>query len=280
MDEDGAKKAIAAIRDSTLGDKATSGATSLINLIPYAGGAVASLIGEYANHRKTEKICEVLSDLNERLSRHGSDPSQHLSKDEVVEVVHNVLPDAAVTSDEKKISSLKNALAYSFIEEDPFEAKQLFLETLKSCTTLDMRILRAVYNGGDPYIVHEPEPQANPTVGSLGMASITMASVLVSGTWRPTENRDCGRKPLVDELAGSVSCQRFLVEGAAHRLDGRGLTSLQPNLGLSRCKVHRLDQANVLAVSSYSLTGHNILPTPIEASKTEFGDAFLRFCSY
>lgn len=89
---------IAAIRTHTKGDKATTGTIALINVIPYAGGAVASIIGEIAVHRRFEKVCDVLSDLNAKLGEQGANPEQHLSKDQIVEVVHETLQTVTTAS--------------------------------------------------------------------------------------------------------------------------------------------------------------------------------------
>ncbi len=46
---------ITAIKTHTKGDKLTAGAVALVELIPFAGGAVASIIGEVASQRRCEK---------------------------------------------------------------------------------------------------------------------------------------------------------------------------------------------------------------------------------
>ncbi len=141
MKQNKTEQAIDRIKAVSAGDKASSGALSLINIIPFAGGAIASLINDYASHQKIKKLCDVLSDLNGRLERHNADPENHLSNDQVVELVHQTLAHATLTSDDVKIQAFKNGLAYSFIEADRFEAKQIFLDTLRSCGTLELVIM-------------------------------------------------------------------------------------------------------------------------------------------
>jgi len=87
-----------------------TGAVALVSLIPYAGGAIAAVIGKIATRRKFEKVCDVLSDLNSRLEANKVDPEQHLSKDQIIEVVHETLQTAAVTSDKRKLEALKRGL--------------------------------------------------------------------------------------------------------------------------------------------------------------------------
>jgi hypothetical protein len=105
---------IASIKTRSEGEEDASQAIHLIRLIPYAGGVIASVISENASRRRIEKVCDVLSDLNARLEEKGAVPEQHLSKDQIIEVVHETLQTVITASDQKKIESLKNGLAYAF----------------------------------------------------------------------------------------------------------------------------------------------------------------------
>ncbi len=134
---------------------ATTGAIALINLIPYAGGAIASIVGEAASQRRFEKVCDVLSDLNTRLEAHGVEPEKHLSKDQIVEFVHETLHTVTTASDLEKIKALKNGLAYAFLAEDGFERKQLLLQVLRGCTSLELLALTELYDCTDPYVTRE-----------------------------------------------------------------------------------------------------------------------------
>ena len=141
---------------------ATTGAIALINLIPYAGGAIASIVGEVASQRRFEKVCDVLSDLNTRLEAHGTEPEKHLSKDQIVEVVRETLQTVTTASDQKKIDALKNGLAYAFLANDGFDRKQLLLHVLRGCTSLELIALAELYDAVDPFVTREPRGPIDP----------------------------------------------------------------------------------------------------------------------
>jgi hypothetical protein len=91
---------ITSIKTRSEGEEEATKAIHLIRLIPYAGGTIASIISENASKRRFEKVCDVLSDLNTRLEEKGADPEQHLSKDQISEVVHETLQTVASASDQ------------------------------------------------------------------------------------------------------------------------------------------------------------------------------------
>lgn len=184
QDRDDIKPLIEEIRTLSVTEKMKAGAVALLNVIPYAGGAVASVIGEIAAQRKFEKVCDVLSDLNAKLESHQVEPERHLSKDQIIEVVHETLQTAATTSDEQKIAALKNGLGYAFLAHDSFERKQLLLQVLRNCTSLELAVLPAVYDSSDPYIVREGHPPLEPATPQYGV--LTAASSVFSrpqGEW-------------------------------------------------------------------------------------------------
>jgi hypothetical protein len=282
QDSEEVKPLIEEIRVLTLADKAKTGTLALVNLIPYAGGAIASVIGEIASHRKLEKICDVLSDLNSRLEVNKADPKQHLSEDQIIELVHETLQTASITSDKLKLDALKHGLGYAFINEDTFERKQVFLQVLRTCTSLELALLLAIYESNDPYIIHEGQPVAGPMMEASDRSSIIEQP---QGEWRPTENRDCDQPTLLKFLSDRISSDEGATEGAARLLDGKGLANCGPNLLRRDCKV--LTWAPYSATmyglntntSTVSLTSSlEIQPSPLEASQTHFGQSFLRFC--
>lgn len=69
-------------------DVATSGAVALLNLVPYAGGAVAAILSEFVSQKRIERICEVLAALNAALRQRGLAADTYLSRDQVVELVY------------------------------------------------------------------------------------------------------------------------------------------------------------------------------------------------
>ena len=280
MSNNETSRAIERIKTVTVEDKVKSATISLINLIPYAGGVVASLITDYASQQKVSKICDVLSDLNDRLETQHADPEKHLNKDQVVEVVHQTLAHAALSSDKAKIHFLKNGLAYSFIEADRFEAKQVFLDTLRSCTALELAVMNIIYESSDPYVIYEGKPVNEPT------NFFTVVPMFANGKWEVQENRSCDHPQLAEYLARNVGFDAFLIRGVAHMLDGRGLTNMVPRLAESQCKVMKwvdfqtMQVTIPIQVTILPTQEKQIQPTPIEASQTDFGRNFMRFCNY
>lgn len=278
-DKDNIEHLICDIRSRTKADLATSGAITLLNAIPYAGGAVASVIGDIAAQRRFEKVCDVLSDLNAKLEEHGAEPERHLSKDQIIEVVHETLLTVATASDEKKISALKNGLGYAFLADDKFERKQLFLQVLRGCTSIELAICSIIYEISDPYIIREGQ---RPDEQSLSVATVFTTP---SGTWDPIGNRDeCGQEPLITLLAKHVGFNEADTEVAIRILDGKGLTNAVTNLFRKDGKIvqWRAFQHGTYAVASVypgsSVFRPQVQATPLEASRTKFGEDFIRFC--
>lgn len=289
QDSDDITALIQEIKTLTVVDHAKSGTLALLNVIPFAGGAVASVIGEYSTHRKVEKVCDVLADLNSKLESHQIDPESHLSKDQIIEVVHETLQTAATASDERKIAALKNGLGYIFLVDDSFEHKQLLLQVLRNCTSLELAVLVALYDASDPYIVREGGPtQADPLMPKYAMLStISTTSPKSEGEWREMGNRDqCGKPTLLKFLAEQIRFDEGATEGALRLLDGKGLARAGANLQRSDCKVLLWQPApggmyglGMTTIHSTSITDFGeVRDTPLKASRTDFGHKFLSFC--
>ena len=290
QNRDNIEPLIQEIRTLSVAEKAKTGALALLNIIPYAGGAIASVVSEYATHRKAEKVCEVLSDLNAKLESHEADPESHLSKDQIIEVVHETLQTAATASDERKIAALKNGLGYAFLADDSFERKQLLLQTLRNCTSMELAVLAVLYDSGDPYIVYEGGPPSHPSqIGySAGFVATPYSSSLTpQGDWKPIGNRDnCGQPALLKFLADRVHFNESDVDGALRLLDGKGLARAGANLNRSDCKVlewtpsstNGIYMGTITASSAALYNIREVRATPLEASRTDFGRGFLSFC--
>ena len=276
---------ITTIKEHTTGDMLTTGAVTLLNLIPYAGGAIASVISEYATNRRFDKICDVLSDLNANLESQGTDPEKHLSKDQIIEVVHETLQTVTISSDQKKITYLKNGLGYAFLSDDTFERKQLFLQVLRGCTSIELAVLRALYNSNDPYLVYKDPPVSDQTNFQLGDSSSMIISTdqyMPQGYWEPVANKDeCGKEALLTFLAKQVGFDQAITESATQLLDSKSLSKSGQNLFRKDCKVLQWKQHSNIAVTAQIAsfnTDNRVRSTPLEASRTKFGEDFLKFC--
>jgi hypothetical protein len=285
---------ITTIRTRSEGEEDAAQAIHLIRLIPCAGGVIASIITENASRRRTEKVCDVLSDLNAKLEQHGTDPEQHLSKDQIIEVVHETLQTAATASDERKIEALKAGLGYAFLADDTFERKQLFLQTLRGCTSIELMTLPVLYDANDPYLVREGyENTTGSDWISLGRTSLTdhlsfadSPGFMPKGNWIPTANREeCGQASLLAFLSSQIGVDEGATEGAVRLLDGKGLATAGPSLSRRDCKIlqwrvsvdsYRMPSFTVSATGT--VPSLKVKPSPLEASRTKFGEGFLRFC--
>lgn len=217
---------ITSIKTRSEGEEDASQAIHLIRLIPYAGGVIASIISENASRRRIEKVGDVLSNLNAKLEQRGTDPERHLSKDQIIEVVHETLQTVTTASDIKKIEALKQGLGYAFLSDDSFERKQLLLHVLRGCTSIELAILPAMYQGEDPYVVRErPSRDLFPEPSLIhNWMSTNSQSQLPKGHWVSFGNRkECGKESLLTFLAKQIAVDEGATEGALRLLDGKGL---------------------------------------------------------
>ncbi len=87
-------------------------------------------------------------------------------------------------------------------------------------------------------------------------------------------------------LSKRMKVDEGAAEGALRLLDGKGLANAGPNLLRSDCKVLRWTDASRPYLTDYGATylatspviRFEIKRTPFEASRTKFGNDFLRFC--
>ncbi len=241
-------------------------------LIPYVGGTLASILGEVASTRKMERVCSCLSAISDALERHNIDAERHLTEEQIIEVVHDTIQASLTASDEEKIRLLKNGLGYAFTSKDSFEDKQIFLTILRSLTTHELRLLRKIYVGGDPYRIEV----GRPTSGQTGV--LTFAN----GFWRNEgmEPNNEG-KSLASYLAGDSSAEYIWVRAAANLIDSKGLASVTPHLDENyKVRFRWIENASLSMVQSLNMfspaRSYVSKDTPLGASKTDFGEKFVR----
>lgn len=84
-------------------------------------------------------------------------------------------------------------------------------------------------------------------------------------------------------LSDKTGVDEGAAEGAIRLLDGKGLTKAAANLQRTDCKVLQWVESKGGFSTHYVISATGVIPsitiepTPVEASKTEFGEQFLRF---
>jgi len=283
--EDEIEPLLERIRAKALPDLAEAGAVSLLNLIPFAGGAVASVVGQFASQRRFERICDVLASLHSNLEEAQADPERHLSKDQIVELVHETLQSAVTTSDERKLTALKQALAQAFLSDEPFDRKQLFLKVLRESTSLELVVLPLLYAVRDPYVVgHRPPGDKTAEDQPLQVGPADGFVHLAPGFWHAIGNRENpGGQTLLQYLAQEADLDAGVLEGILRLLDAKGLANASPNLQRSDWKIVEwlpMPGKHLVGLTTASIVQKvraDIRPSPLEATRTAFGRAFLKF---
>jgi len=257
-------------------DVATSGAVALLNLVPYAGGAVAAILSEFVSQKRIERICEVLAALNAALRQRGLAADTYLSRDQVVELVYETVEAASFASDQRKVDALKGGLVHAFVSSTSFDRKQLFLQILRETTAFELSVLRVLYECPDPFVVGRGGPER-----TLENASPKHPNIPI-GFWH-TEGTEAnkGGQSLLKYLATCATQDAEMVEAALRRLDGRGLANAAPNLERSDWKVVSWlampkEHVKKLKAASISHEAGKQVRSPLEASRTRLGEQFVR----
>ena len=269
-----ANLAIARIRGQRLAEPNIQEAAVgvVAGLIPFVGGALATILGEYASANKTERVCSMLSSLGDAIRLHHTDPEKHLTKDQIVEVVHDMTQASLTTSDQEKVRLLRNGLGYAFTSGDTFEDKQIFLTVLRSLTTHEIEILRKIYRTHDPYRIESGRPSA--------IVQASQVATILQGSWR-NEGKESGSEgeTLVRHLAGKKSGSELWVGAAVSQLDSKGLTAAVSHLSENhKVRFQWITGSGVAGLSQNvfaPIRSHVSDDTPIEASRTEFGSKFV-----
>ena len=153
-------------------------------------------------------------------------------------------------------------------------------------------MLPALYDAEDPYVVKEgpTQPPFQSGLSSISLRALTTESQIHQphGQWEPIGNKEqCGKESLLAFLSKRIGMDEGATEGAVRLLDGKGLASAGPNLQRSDCKVfHWRESTHGYLTPSVSSSTNATIPlplsmvklTPLEASRTKFGEDFLRFC--
>lgn len=130
------EKLIGEIRQLAVPDISRTGTIALINLVPYAGGSIATVMAEFQSKTKVEKICDALALLDRKVKESGTKVEDILDQEQVVKLIHETIEKIALSSEEKHITYLKNALVSSFTNESiPYEQKKLYMSIVRAQLT-------------------------------------------------------------------------------------------------------------------------------------------------
>jgi hypothetical protein len=213
-----------------------------------------------------------------------------LDEAQVTEVLSDGLNAIASSADAEKIRLLKNGVARSFTDaEMTYARKQHFLGLLRSLSSIEIAVLRAIYMRSDPYEIHEtpaPPVAASPLSGITVGGLVNAGSILVAAPlgWRVKEWRHDDRiGPLLEVVAKACSEDPLLIRSAVGRLDQAGLLNAIPHLDEKQYRI----MEPIASLGSLSGTFVNVMSaslnpnqrTPTESSRSETGRAFIDFCT-
>lgn len=123
-----------------------SGAKALINLIPFAGGPLGSIIGDYQSYRKEKKLNEFLDSIVVKLQQHEDAISQlapeYILNDDFFDVFENTLRKIIYERQGEKRIAYSNILANSIINEADYNDTELYHHLIDVLTPLHIRVLR------------------------------------------------------------------------------------------------------------------------------------------
>lgn len=280
--------------------KAGTVVEALLGVIPFAGGSLATVFGNYIADKKVEKITEAIDELANKVKVNDIVIDKLLTEGQACELLEIHLGEIARTSDEEKTRFLKNSLNNSFTNSDLlFEDKELYMLTLKGLSVTEIFMLKELYQRDDPFVSkiypHEPQPSniygevqrlkiLNP---NLGFATVQPEYAIDSSSYIE------GMQTLENYYEKKFEKKWPFLKGGCHLLDSKGLTNLKDNfenkirkeIKMKRTDINPLQLGNVGYISSIihdpTRVQHIMAPlnskTPYEGSRTEFGEAFMKY---
>jgi len=256
---------------------------TLLNLIPYAGGALSTILSEYRSRRNCKRIFETLDELRKEIEQNPSAKKDVLSQDEVIEIVHSTLEEIMKTSNDEKVSYLRNSLVRAFTSEEiSYAQKQHYLAVLKELTLGELEVLGVIYFSGDPFDQRYRESQL-----IIGDSFVAQSGQRNTFTPLPVDEYT---EPVSGDTLRDVLEQKLrhisggVVEGLTRSLDSKGLTNIEPNLDRRTIKISKgrdLAQLGAIpmqnSITTFQLSKDVPTKTPIEASRNRFGEDFIKY---
>lgn len=117
------------------------------NLVPYVGGALASIVGDYTSSRKEERLNEFLqsfcSDMSEK---QNLIVEEYIASDDFLDIFENILSDILKNRTETKRILLKNLLVNScIIPETTYDRTEEFQYMINTLSSISLLILSVFY---------------------------------------------------------------------------------------------------------------------------------------
>ncbi len=290
-DEQETKRAIEKVKQFTNDQNVLAGVQALLNIIPYAGSTLSLILSEYRSRRYSKRILATLVELREDIGRLEEEKRNILSQDEVIEVIHDTLAEIAKTSSEEKLRYLRNSLTKAFTKDDiDYSQKQFYLSKLTELSLGELELLRVIYLSPDPFEQIVPK-RVSSTVDSNAILSVGQLNVVRLPPQYDIEYKE----PTTGETLQEVLQKRLehlskgTLEGLIDALDARGLSRIRANLNERTVKIltETYPDANQLVphlrqvdVVSFQMATGKPGATPIEASRTQFGEDFIRYIQY
>lgn len=286
-DKQEAEQAIQKVKQLTNDQNVLAGVQALLNLIPFAGGTLSSILSEYRSRRTTKRIFDTISELRETIEDLGTEKQNILNPDEVIEIMHNALEEIAKTSSEEKLRYLRNCLTKSFTAaEIAYSQKELYLSMLIGLSLGELDLLKEIYLSSDTFV--QTYPKKEPSSQHFFDPNVVHMNI---SHW-PKQYKMEYKEPSTGETLQEVLQKRLkhiskgTLEGLIDILDARGLSKIRPNLSKRTIKImtetnSEINQliTNVSRIDAASIRTSIEKPiaTPIEASRTQFGEAFIQY---
>ena len=265
-----------------------------LNLIPYAGGTIASLISTHTNSKRINKICESIKLLYEKIKENDIKVENILKEEEVIELLEKTLNEIAKSSHKKKIKYLQNALIKSFTNKDiTFRKKEFYLNILTNRSIGEIQLLNVIYKDDDTFIkriyTQKQEPPSDDS--HLNFINRLQDANCIGINYKEGEVKYVKGNIALKEYLESIfnKTETGVLAGIIFTLDSKGITSIKDNLTDTTVKeiimkytdVFKDTDSTIFNIPTYNSNMHidqnQRTGTPIKNSQTEFGIDFIDY---
>ncbi len=253
--------------------------THLLNLIPYAGGTLGSILNAHMTNKRFSKIHDTIKYLADEIEGHKTQVDKILKEDQAIELLEKTLSEIAKTSNEMKVSHLRNLLVNSYLkDESSFETKEFYLNLMLGLSIGEILLFQAVYYTLDP-CVESIYPSEH-----YGSQNNLITANYVDPMAQYAEGEITfvkGEKTLLERLKPVFEGHASgMLDSAAFLLDSKGLTYIRDNLNDTRVKRIQMVKGQPFTTSiRQSHIADSLISelAPIEKSRTEVGLDFVKY---